>query len=164
MTTCQSAVGCVHPAAISVSLLVPSGETIESDTGSVLVLKPAASKLLCVACATEDASDLMAVLGCHLDSDLVDHEPEQADPITAAKAEEDRMAIAAARSGPDAFRLEAYRSRHRIIPVTVDGSTFCLVDGIRLLATARRWWHDIDEARRLASIVPITWPLRRTAR
>jgi hypothetical protein len=108
MTSCQSAVGCSHPAALSVSLLAPTGETIESDTGTAPVLKAVASKRLCWACSTSSGVSLMGLdaaialataLGCHIDVDRLDgehvfpmheHLPEQADPITAAKAAADR--------------------------------------------------------------------------
>jgi hypothetical protein len=69
MVSCESAVGCSNPAALSVSLLVPTGEVIDSDTGSAPVLKAVASKRLCSLCAAPVAGAglLARALGCHLD-------------------------------------------------------------------------------------------------
>jgi hypothetical protein len=64
-----------------------------------------------------------------------------------------------------ADRLAAYRSRHRIEPEPDgQGGQRCAVDGIKLVHTAHRLWHDIPEARALAASVPVPMSAMRGGR
>ena len=86
MIFCEAAAGCDNLAAVAVSVLAPTGETITDDTGTAPVLRPAMTLRLCEADAVGADTPLLRALGMHVDVEpLLAEDVLELDPLTIAK-------------------------------------------------------------------------------